>query len=71
MSVGIHDATISDFASPEAGRTKKILSALINFAKFREERLVAYTEYTQQSVRISEVKRAGCQIIFFDSCRSK
>jgi len=49
-SVGLHDATISDFANPSAARTKRILSGLINFAKFREERLVAYTEYTQQSV---------------------
>lgn len=35
-------------------RTRRILSALINFAKFREERLVTYNEFTQKTDQLLE-----------------
>jgi kinetochore protein Nuf2 len=44
--VGIHDFSMSDVNAPDAKRTKRALSALINFAKFREERISAYTAQT-------------------------
>ena len=38
------DITLMDVLKPTYGRTKKILSAVINFAKFREEKLVNFQE---------------------------
>ena len=37
-----------DIFKPEAQRTRRNLSAIINFAKFREEKLVPYTELQDQ-----------------------
>jgi kinetochore protein Nuf2 len=45
MSVcGVHDFSMKDLLAPEAKRVRRHLSAIINFAKFREERLVMYSE---------------------------
>lgn len=45
---GIRDFTIKDFIDPAAKRLRKHLSGIINFAKFREERLVLFTDLTNQ-----------------------
>jgi hypothetical protein len=34
---------VQDIHKPETARLRRHLSAVINFAKFREEKLVAYT----------------------------
>ena len=39
---------LQDIFKPEAQRTRRNLSAIINFAKFREEKLVPYTELQDQ-----------------------
>jgi kinetochore protein Nuf2 len=54
--VGIHDASMRDFVTPQAARTKRILSAIINFAKFREERLGTYEQFTEQVEELVELK---------------
>ena len=41
---GIHSFTIKDFMSPDAKRSRKFLSGIINFLKFREERLGLLSE---------------------------
>ena len=41
---GIDDFGLKDIFKPEYGRTRRNLSAFINFAKFREERLIEYEE---------------------------
>lgn len=43
---GVNDFTRSDIAHPQPKRLRKQLSALINFAKFREERMELYTKIT-------------------------
>jgi kinetochore protein Nuf2 len=43
-TVGIQDFTLRDLFEPQFPRTKRFLSAIINFAKFREERLSRYNE---------------------------
>jgi kinetochore protein Nuf2 len=48
--VGIPDFSIRDLIKPDALRVKKILSAIINFAKFREEQLAIFDKYTERSV---------------------
>lgn len=48
--VGIDDFSIRDLIKPEAGRVKKILSAVINFAKFREERMPVFETHAQKAV---------------------
>lgn len=47
--VGIHDFSIRDLIKPESHRVKTILSAIINFAKFREEQLPVFDKYTERS----------------------
>jgi hypothetical protein len=41
---GVHDFSIKDLLTPDPKRVKRHLSAIVNFAKFREERLVIYAE---------------------------
>ena len=48
--VGVHDFSIRDLIKPESQRVKKILSAIINFAKFREEQLSVFDKHTERSV---------------------
>ena len=48
--VGIDDFSIRDLIKPEVLRVKKILSAIINFARFREEQLSVFDKYTERSV---------------------
>jgi kinetochore protein Nuf2 len=48
--VGILDFSIRDLIKPDAQRVKKILSAIINFAKFREEQLPVFDKHTERSV---------------------
>jgi len=43
-AVGIDDFGLKDIFKPEYGRTRRNLSAIINFAKFREERLMQYED---------------------------
>jgi kinetochore protein Nuf2 len=42
--VGVDDFCLKDIFKPEYGRTRRNLSALINFAKFREEKLIEYED---------------------------
>lgn len=47
---GVHDFTLMDLVRPEALRTRRILSGVINFARFREEHL----KECEQLARVSE-----------------
>lgn len=47
--VGIDDFSIRDLIKPEPTRVKKILSAVINFAKFREERMSVFEAHAQKA----------------------
>jgi kinetochore protein Nuf2 len=44
----VNDFTIKDFMEPNLKRFRRQLSGIINFAKFKEERLVLFTELTNQ-----------------------
>ncbi len=48
---GLHDFSLKDIQKPEYKRLLRIFSAVINFAKFREEKVVAYDEFVQRTVR--------------------
>jgi hypothetical protein len=43
-----------DICKPESMRLRRNLSAVINFAKFREEKLVPYTEMQEQTISLLE-----------------
>ena len=47
-TVGVKDFTMIDLIKPESKRLRRHISAVINFAKFREERLVHGVELTQE-----------------------
>lgn len=57
-TVGINDFTLTDVTRPEKKRLRRNLSAIINFAKFREERLINYTSYTTETDKLTEKKAA-------------
>jgi kinetochore protein Nuf2 len=46
---GIHDFSLNDYLKPEYPRLRRILSGVINFAKFREERLVQFQKIAGRS----------------------
>ncbi|RUS27143.1 hypothetical protein BC938DRAFT_483658 [Jimgerdemannia flammicorona] len=48
--VGVEDIGLRDVIKPEPARVRKIISAIINFAKFREERMGVFEQYTTKSV---------------------
>lgn len=52
--MGIKDGSLRDIMFPTFARTKVILSAIINFAKFREERLEKYQEFTTKTDKLLE-----------------
>lgn len=49
LEVGIEDFSLRDLIKPEYPRLRIILSAIINFAKFREEQLAVFEELSQRS----------------------
>ena len=51
ISVGIQDFSMKDLMRPEPLRVRRILSATINFAKFREEHLNEFEKHTRLTVR--------------------
>lgn len=53
---GYHEFSMKDYLKPEYARTRKILSAIINFAKFREERLVTFLELQGRSEELTAKK---------------
>lgn len=54
VEVGIEDFSLKDLIRPEAPRLKLILSAVINFAKFREEQLGVFEEFSKKSDELVE-----------------
>lgn len=44
------DFTLRDMIKPEASRLKIILSAIVNFAKFRDEKLAVFDEHSAKTV---------------------
>lgn len=48
--VGVDDFTMKDILRPDGQRFRRCLSALINFAKFREERFALFEEHTLRTV---------------------
>lgn len=48
-TVGIADFTIKDVLYPERARLRRNFSAVINFAKFREDRMERYQEFTTEA----------------------
>ena len=48
------DVCVQDICKPEPLRLRRNLSAIINFAKFREEKLVPYTEMQEQTISLLE-----------------
>ncbi len=50
-----------DVHKPDSARLRRHLSAIINFAKFREEKLVAYAELQARIEALAERKRAALE----------
>jgi len=55
---GVRDFTLKDLMKPEPKRTVRHLSAIINFAKFREERLANYQAFMAETDSLNEQKNA-------------
>ena len=50
MACGVLDFSIVDLVDPEGKRFRKQLSALINFTRFRNERMGAFSEVNEETV---------------------
>jgi chromosome segregation ATPase len=55
---GVQDFTIKDFIAPSAKRLRKQLSGIINFAKFREERLALLADLNQTRGDLTNIASA-------------
>eukprot|EP00033_Pygsuia_biforma_P004056 GCRY01004444.1.p1 GENE.GCRY01004444.1~~GCRY01004444.1.p1 ORF type:complete len:484 (+),score=136.12 GCRY01004444.1:131-1453(+) len=55
---GVEDFQMTDLTRPSPSRLRNHLSAVINFAKFREERLSRYQEVAEASDRILEQRNS-------------
>ena len=53
-AVGVADFAMRDVYKPEVKRSIRNLSAIINFAKFREERMEKYQDLSQESEQLAE-----------------
>mmetsp|Transcript_13300 Transcript_13300/g.17332 ORF Transcript_13300/g.17332 Transcript_13300/m.17332 type:complete len:412 (-) Transcript_13300:910-2145(-) len=53
---GVHDTRLWDIVKPEAKRFKRNMSAVINFAKFREERLMKFQELSEKTEELFEIR---------------
>jgi hypothetical protein len=63
-TAGIQDFTIRDLFEPQFPRTKRFLSAIINFAKFREDKLTRFNELagpTSELVEKRDLAEAECK----------
>ncbi|KAJ0410990.1 hypothetical protein ATCC90586_007144 [Pythium insidiosum] len=49
QACGIYDFSMKDVLTPNPKRVRRQLSALINFAKFRDERVAAFAELTKET----------------------
>ena len=47
---GVELVTLRDILAPKAKRTCYVLSALINFCKFREDKMILFEECSNQTV---------------------
>ena len=47
--IGISDFSSRDMSKPEPDRVRRIISALINFAKFKQEREVDFIQSLQET----------------------
>ncbi|KAI9019812.1 Nuf2 family-domain-containing protein [Hyaloraphidium curvatum] len=56
--VGVENFSIRDLIRPEAPQLRRVLSAVINFAKFREERMSVYEQCTQKADELEEQRHA-------------
>ena len=57
---GVHDFSFNDYLKPEYPRVRRILSGIINLAKFREERLQRFQQVAGQFEGVFE-RRANLQ----------
>ena len=56
---GVPDFTLRDLTKPEYTRTRRNVSAVINFAKFREEQVAKYEATQGESVAMEQRYRAA------------
>jgi len=53
---GVHDFSLRDVVKPDYPRVRRHFSAIINFAKFREERLERYQQYITEEDQLLDRK---------------
>ena len=56
---GVTDFNLRDMFKPEYSRTRRNISAVINFAKFREEKVAAYEEAMTKQAQDNERLKVG------------
>jgi len=59
IRIGVEDFSFKDVWKPEYTRTRRNMSALINFAKFREEQLIEFADIINECAEEEEKLRAA------------
>ncbi|EFN59885.1 hypothetical protein CHLNCDRAFT_49321 [Chlorella variabilis] len=59
QAAGVRDFSLKDLYKPEGPRLRRHLSAILNFAMFREEKLAAYTALQEQLEGLLQEKEAA------------
>ena len=57
LKIGVEDFSFKDVWKPEYTRTRRNMSALINFAKFREEQLIEFADIINECAEEEEKLR--------------
>jgi len=57
MACGVHDFSVYDLINPDGKRFRKQLSALINFTRFRNERMGAFSELNAETRNLTDLKQ--------------
>ena len=60
VASGVHEGyTLRDLIKPDPARLRRNLSGIINFQKYREEKIEQWNEHGRKTVRTSAEKRAS------------
>jgi ABC-type uncharacterized transport system ATPase subunit len=59
---GVFDFSMKDVLTPDPKRVRRHLSAIINFAKFKEERFAMFTDLANKVRVLKQGERLKCSV---------
>jgi hypothetical protein len=68
IASGVHDFGLKDIFKPTRERTRRNISAIINLGKYREEKVIIFTEYSEK-INIAMQQIATLEIENYSLCK--